>query len=142
MAFGNGPRVVTDGLVLALDASDRNSYISGSSTWFDLTTNQYTASLINGPAFNSQNGGSIFFDGTNDYADLNSNNIIAGTNPFTIESFYKTTGGTNGAIFTNYGAGYPSGVWFAGRYGLYINSDVYAVGAPLPLGTYYMAELR
>ena len=57
MAFGNGPRVVTDGLVLALDASDRNSYISGSSTWFDLTTNQYTASLINGPAFNSQNGG-------------------------------------------------------------------------------------
>ena len=25
MAFGNGPRIVTDGLVLSLDAGDRNS---------------------------------------------------------------------------------------------------------------------
>jgi hypothetical protein len=36
MSFSNGPTVVTNGLVLSLDAGDRNSYVSGSTTWFDL----------------------------------------------------------------------------------------------------------
>jgi len=67
MGFGNGPRIVTDGLVLELDAADRNSYVSGSTTWIDLTANNFTGSLINGPTFSSANGGSIVFDGTNDY---------------------------------------------------------------------------
>jgi hypothetical protein len=62
-AFG---KIVTDGLVLCLDAADRNSYVSGSTTWFDVAgTNNGT--LTNGPTFNTGSGGSIVFDGTNDY---------------------------------------------------------------------------
>ena len=137
-----GPSILTNGLVMALDAANSKSYPGSGTTWTDLSGNGYSSTLINSPTFNSANGGSIFFDGTNDYADLNSNNIVAGTNPFTIESFYKTTGGTNGAIFTNYGTGYGSGVWFAGRYGIWINAAVYAVNAPLPLGTYHMVATR
>jgi hypothetical protein len=68
MAFGNGPRIVTSGLVLSLDAADQNSYVSGSTTWNDLSGNNNTGTLTNGPTFNSANGGSIVFDGTNDYA--------------------------------------------------------------------------
>ncbi len=75
MAFGNGPKIVTDGLVLALDAADRNSYVSGSSTWFDLSGNGVNGTLLNSPTFNSDNGGSIVFDGTNDYVNLGNNTL-------------------------------------------------------------------
>jgi len=87
MAFGNGPRIITDGLVLSLDAADRNSYVSGSTTWFDLSGNNYSGSLTNGPTFNSGSGGSILFDGIDDFASL-SGTINLG-NTFTILSWIK-----------------------------------------------------
>jgi hypothetical protein len=67
MAFNFSPKIVTDGLVLALDAANPSSYVSGSSVWRDLTPNNYSGSLINGPTFNSSNAGSIQFDGVDDY---------------------------------------------------------------------------
>ena len=70
MAFGNGPRIVTDGLILSLDAADRNSYVSGSTTWNDLSGNNNSGSLINGPTFSSANGGSLVLNGTSQYIDL------------------------------------------------------------------------
>ena len=66
MAFGNGPRVVTDGLVLALDAADKNSYPGSGTTWNDISGNGWNGTFQNGPTFNSSNIGSISFDGTND----------------------------------------------------------------------------
>jgi|LakMenEpi03Aug12_release.lakeMendotaPanAssembly.Ray.scaffolds.fasta_scaffold42916_8 hypothetical protein len=68
MSIDGGPDIIKDGLVLCLDAGNRNSYNSGSNTWFDLSVNRYTGSLVNGPTFNSSNNGSIVFDGTNDYS--------------------------------------------------------------------------
>jgi len=70
MAFHRGPKVVTDGLVLALDAANVKSYVSGSTVWSNLSGNNNSGSLINGPTFNSANGGGIFFDGSNDYVDV------------------------------------------------------------------------
>lgn len=71
MGVSGGPYIIRDSsLVLELDAADRNSYVSGSSTWRDLTANQYTGSLVNGPVFSSGNQGSIVFDGTNDYVSI------------------------------------------------------------------------
>jgi hypothetical protein len=70
MGISGGPDMIQDGLVLALDASDRNSYVSGSAIWKDLSGNNNTGSLENGPTFSSANGGSIVFDGTNDYASF------------------------------------------------------------------------
>ena len=69
MSFDNGPRIVTNGLVLAFDAADRNSYVSGSTTWVDLSGNGNNGTLINGPTFSTVNGGSIVFDGGDDYVD-------------------------------------------------------------------------
>jgi hypothetical protein len=63
-AFG---KIVTNGLVLALDAADRNSYPGSGTTWRDLSGNNNSGSLINGPTFSSANGGSIVFDGVDDY---------------------------------------------------------------------------
>ena len=61
-AFG---KIVTNGLVLALDAADRNSYVSGSAIWFDLSGNNLTGSLINTPTYSSLNSGNFIFNGTN-----------------------------------------------------------------------------
>lgn len=65
-----GPNISDDGLVLSLDAANRKSYVSGSTTWTDLTRRGNSGTLVNGPTFSSANLGSIVFDGTNDYVDL------------------------------------------------------------------------
>ena len=59
--------IVTSGLVLNLDASNVSSYPGSGTSWFDLSGNGNTGTLTNGPTFNSANGGSIVFDGSNDY---------------------------------------------------------------------------
>jgi hypothetical protein len=70
MGISGGPDMIQDGLVLSLDASDRNSYPGSGTTWTDLSGNGNNGTLVNGPTFNSANGGSIVFDGTNDYANF------------------------------------------------------------------------
>ena len=62
MAFFRGPNVVTDGLVLALDAANQKSYVSGSTTWSDLSGNGYNGTF-NTASFTNLNGGAISFDG-------------------------------------------------------------------------------
>lgn len=69
-----GPKIVTDGLALALDAADLNSYIGSGTTWKDLSGNRNNGLLVNGPSFSSANGGSIVFDGIDDYVVLNGGN--------------------------------------------------------------------
>jgi len=67
MSFAHSPKIVTDGLVLSLDAGNTKSYVSGSTTWFDKSGFSNNGTLVNGPTFSSANGGSIVFDGVNDY---------------------------------------------------------------------------
>ena len=85
--------------------------------------------------------GSFSFNNT--YLDLNSNNIVTGNNPFTVEGWYTTTGTTTDEIFGNYGTGSTSNtLWISGRYGIFINQGVYFPGSPLPAGTYHLAVTR
>ena len=91
MAFTRGANVVTDGLVLCLDAANPKSYISGSTSWRDMSGNTNNGTLVNGPIFNSDNGGSILFDGTNDYAKTNTTLNLSNTNKISIEVWLKFT---------------------------------------------------
>ena len=62
--------IVTNGLVLHLDAGDPASYPGSGTTWTDLSGNARNGTLTpstGGPGFDSANGGSITFDGTNDF---------------------------------------------------------------------------
>ena len=70
MAASLGPSINEEGLVLALDAADRNSYIGSGTSWRDLSGNSYHGTLTNGPTFNSSNGGSIVFDATDDFVSV------------------------------------------------------------------------
>jgi hypothetical protein len=66
----NYENIVTDGLVLCLDAGTLMSYLRSGTTWRDISGNGNNGTLINGPTFNSGNGGSIVFDGVNDYVRI------------------------------------------------------------------------
>jgi hypothetical protein len=79
-AFG---KIVTNGLVLALDAADRNSYVSGSTTWGDLSGNGYNETLSN-TSFN--NNGFIIFNGTNSSGSY-AGNPITGNSAFTLSGW-------------------------------------------------------
>ena len=70
MGLLHSPRIVTDGLVLCLDAANKRSYPGAGTTWTDLTANKNNGTLQNSPGFSSANGGSIVFDGANDYVSL------------------------------------------------------------------------
>jgi len=94
MATIGGYNIVTDGLVLSLDAANPKSYPRSGTTWRDLSGNGNNGSLVNGPTFNSGNGGSIVFDSANDYVNFNLINL---SNIFTINIVAKaaTGSGTN-----------------------------------------------
>ena len=59
--------IVTNGLVLNLDAGFTPSYPTTGTTWYDVSSGGNNGTLTNGPTFNSANSGSIVFDGVDDY---------------------------------------------------------------------------
>jgi hypothetical protein len=78
--------IVTTGLILNLDANNPSSYSGTGTTWTDLTgTNNGT--LVNGPTYDSTNGGSLLFDGVNDYVGVPIVNF--GTSSFSTSLWLK-----------------------------------------------------
>jgi hypothetical protein len=88
--YANG-KIVTNGLILSLDAADRNSYPGTGTTWTDLSGNGNNGTLTNGPTFNSANGGSIVLDGINDYIDIGLSAIVNQSLPFTVSLWFMLT---------------------------------------------------
>jgi len=76
MALSHSPKIVTDGLVLCLDAGDGKSYSGSGTTWTDRSGNGNHGTLTNGPAFDSDGGGSFSFDGSNDRVECGSDSSI------------------------------------------------------------------
>ena len=61
-----GPHIVTDGLIFGVDAASERSYPGSGTNWTDIVGDSNCA-LVNGPTFDSGNGGSIVLDGSDDY---------------------------------------------------------------------------
>ncbi len=78
MAFNYSPKIVTDGLVFAVDAANKKSYPGSGTTWTDLAGSN-NGTLTNGPTFDSGNGGSIDFDGSDDYVPFSNFTSVAST---------------------------------------------------------------
>jgi hypothetical protein len=73
--YKNTPPIVTNGLVLYLDAANRLSYVSGSATAYSLI-NTLTGSLTNGVGYSDINGGVWNFDGVNDFINFGNNPTV------------------------------------------------------------------
>jgi hypothetical protein len=120
--------IVTNGLVLNVDAGFTPSYPSTGTTWYDVSSSGNNGTLTNGPTFNSGDGGSIVFDGVDDYVNCGTDSSLNfGTGSATIGVWFKSTD-QNGALCTKRES---SG------FQLYIfGSKLYADGAGTPTGVY------
>ena len=79
MSLHHSPKIVTNGLVLCLDAANKKSYSGSGTIWKDLAGSN-NGTLINAPTYSSANGGSIVFDGANDFVQcLESLTVTAAT---------------------------------------------------------------
>ena len=93
MAFFHSPNIVTDGLVSLFDAADKTSY-SGSihggvlSTWTDIAGSN-NGTITNGPTLDTGSGGSLKFDGSNDYVDCGTAAIFQTSSNVTLEVWFK-----------------------------------------------------
>ena len=79
--FGGAQPIVTDGLVFAVDAANYQSYPGSGTTWNDMVGSN-NGTLVNGPTFNEANGGSLVFDGSNDYVEVA--DFLDNNNDFTL----------------------------------------------------------
>ena len=94
--------IVTNGLALNLDAGWYLSYSGTGTNWKDLTSNGNNPLLVNGPTFDTNNGGSLLFDGSNDYANIASpTNLNLGTANFTISVWIYLYGLPSGESYPN-----------------------------------------
>ena len=133
-AFG---QIVTSGLVLCLNAADKNSYPGTGTTWTDLSGNSNNGTLTNGPTFNTGSGGSIVFDGVDDYVTCGNNSSLQ-INQGTISAWVRTTspGSSFRGIITkqqNYGLFTNNGVLVTYDWG---NGQTRSTGINIADGTW------
>jgi len=97
--------LVTDGLILNLDSTDTNSYSGSGTSWDDLTSENNDFTLVNGPTFSTDDGGTIITDGANDYikSDGNIDEVNEGNSTF---AYVKCTDLDS----TSYGGNYITSV--------------------------------
>jgi hypothetical protein len=101
MSVAYNPKIVTNGLVLALDAGNTKSYPGSGTTWTDLSGRNNNATLIGGATYNSANMGSIAFDFINGVANINDADSLSFTdNIFTIDIwvYFNSVNVTQGVI--------------------------------------------
>jgi len=100
MGTAYNPTIVTDGLVLCLDAANSRSYPKSGTAWSDLAGSN-NGTLTNGPTFSSANGGSIVFDGSNDRVDtgVNPATLVGDGNPATISAWFYPSNTSQRMIF-------------------------------------------
>jgi len=88
MGLAHSPKILTDGLVSLLDAGNTKSYPGSGTTWTDLIgSNDGT---LNGPTFNSANGGAILFDGSNnDRVTISNDSSLSFTTTFSLSCWFN-----------------------------------------------------
>jgi hypothetical protein len=102
-------------------------------TWTDLSGSGNTGTLTNGPTYSSANGGSIVFDGTNDY--LTAGSTPSGTDLFTLSIwvYFNTNISGNFDAPNYYGCVLFSGNSL-GTIELYILTNGFVAGPPYTIG--------
>ena len=135
MAGSTGPNIVEDGLVLALDGANKKSYPSSGTSILDLSGNSNTGTLTNGPTFDSGNGGSILFDGVNDYVGFPQS--LTNDN-FTISSwvYVDSTGTANGILSWTVGTNRRELMILLGDVTIVYGNLKYRRGTSVPLSTW------
>jgi hypothetical protein len=99
------PNIVTSGLVLNLDAGNLASYYGAGTTWSDLSGNGRNGTLQGSPSYNAANGGSLVFNGSNQFVSNTLPNLgISGNAAITLSCWFYTSA-SSFATLLSYGGG-------------------------------------
>lgn len=91
MSTSYNSKIVTNGLVMCLDAANVKSYSGTGTTWTDVSANGNNGTLVNSPTYSSTNNGSLVFNGTTNYVEAGS----IQPQQLTLSSWFKATGASN-----------------------------------------------
>ena len=119
----NYEEIVTSGLTLLLDAGFTPSYPKSGTAWTDLSFSGNNATLYNGPTYNSSNGGSIVFDGTNDFCLAGTGLAITGN--LTVAAWVRPSSFTNlgNIVSKSSNLGYRMRFQSDGSFWMYANAN-------------------
>jgi hypothetical protein len=122
--------IVTQGLVLDLDAAIQGSYPKTGTLWTDISGNNNNGTLTNGPAYTGSDYGAIVFDGTNEYVGIpNNSSLNPNSGSFTIICWVNTDPTDGGDDWD---------LWVAkrsaGNNGYYLGANIGLGGARFMLG--------
>lgn len=96
MGTSYNPKIVTDKLVFNLDFGNKKSYLGSGTICTNLTRDKSTGSLVNGASYNNSNGGSLSFNGTNQYINFNDNSLNLDLSDKSFQCWINKSGiGTN-----------------------------------------------
>ena len=141
MALVHGAgQIVVNGLVLYLDAASPRSYPGTGTAWTDLSGNGNNGTLTNGPTYSSANGGSIVFDGVNDYV-LTPVNIDA--NPNTVSAWFNasSTNGARGIVITDNGDWDKGFEITDGVFNIHVGNNLSSTGVSALSNTWYFGTI-
>ena len=135
--LAHSPSIVMNNLVLCLDAGNSKSYPGSGTTWTDLSGNGNNGTLVNGVGYNSGNGGSLSFDGVDDYVNCGTPSISAGK--ITVNAWVKINAGS----ITQHVVDSASNAWHLAILNsnrpYFWNGSVYHQASPiLTVGQWYM----
>ena len=128
MALQHHPRIVSNGLIMYIDAANTRSYSGSGNTALGLITG-IDGTLVNGVGFTSANNGAFTFDGSNDYINFG-NSSSAQQSSGTLSAWAKAS---------SPGGGYRGIIAKQGAYGLFYTDSVlvaydWAADAPRSTG--------
>ena len=116
MALQHHPRIVSNGLIMYIDAANTRSYSGSGNTALGLITG-IDGTLVNGVGFTTANNGAFTFDGSNDYINFGNSSSVQQSSG-TLSAWAKASspgGGYRGIIAKQgaYGLFYVDGVLVA-----------------------------
>ena len=126
MGTSYNPKIVTNGLILNLDAANKKSYPGAGTSWVDLSKNKYTGTFINSPTFNSSNGGNIAFTSASSQYISISSPISTATSNISMSAWFKTNNASQAGqmIFYNGSDLNGNGYGFSINYELTTNGRI------------------
>ena len=104
MGLSHSPKVISDGLVLYLDATNPRSYSGTGSTWTDLSAYGYNSTLVSSPTYINNKYGQLAFNGSTQYATVPYTSTLWNGQVFTLSVWAKKIGtgdqGTRGIMIS------------------------------------------
>lgn len=108
----NDTSLIKTNLIGLFDPGLISSYPGSGTNWDNWVANNRNWSLTNGPTFSTDGGGSIVFDGSNDYAAYRDGGSFSLGNPYTVNFWIKTSSASGMGLMSHYSGGpVNAGMW-------------------------------